>query len=430
MKKLKKVFFGFFLLLFISLLSVVLARPSFGDTFRIGENVFIPSDEVIEGDLICLGHSIRIDGLVEGDVIAIGMDIQNNGTINGNLWVAGQRLQIHGFVLKEILFIGQSLILGPDSLVKGRVKAAGYSFELKPGASIQNDARFFGYQALLSGNIGGSFKGAVRAIILDGAITGNVRVKVGATPRKSYRRIHHRQNARMPYVEPGLFVGESAQIGGMLFYESHKAARIDPKANLEGRIIQDGKIFGETFGPLIVGFGMTNLNRFLTYFIFGILLFWLFGYWMRRLAETIRHHTLASFLFGVGAIFLIVFLLCAVPALTVLLSILSIMMSLTGVLLILVGIGLLFEIVLIIGFLLYIAVIPQVVVSFLIGRKVLKKINPDWNVGRLLPFTLGLIVYVFLTSIPIVNYILTVVITILGLGALLKLRTANPYVRL
>jgi len=179
MKKSKKIVFGFFLLL--SLLSVVFARPSFGDTFRIGENVIISPDEVIEGDLICLGHSIRIDGLVEGDVIAIGMDIQNNGTINGNLWVAGQRLQIDGFVLKEILFIGQSLILGPDSLVKGRVKAAGYSLELKPGASIQNDARFFGYQALLSGNIGGSFKGAVRAIILDGAITGNVRVKVGAS---------------------------------------------------------------------------------------------------------------------------------------------------------------------------------------------------------------------------------------------------------
>jgi hypothetical protein len=59
------------------------AEHNEGGIVRFGSSIHVASGEVVEGDVVCLGNSINIDGLVRGSAVAIGgrVIVSNTGSV-------------------------------------------------------------------------------------------------------------------------------------------------------------------------------------------------------------------------------------------------------------------------------------------------------------------------------------------------------------
>jgi protein-S-isoprenylcysteine O-methyltransferase Ste14 len=62
--------------------------------------------------------------------------------------------------------------------------------------------------------------------------------------------------------------------------------------------------------------------------------------------------------------------------------------------------------------------VTKVVVSFLGGRLILAGLKPDWAEGRIWPLVVGVILFVIVTAIPILGWLVNLAVVLLGLGAL------------
>jgi hypothetical protein len=62
--------------------------------------------------------------------------------------------------------------------------------------------------------------------------------------------------------------------------------------------------------------------------------------------------------------------------------------------------------------------VAKVIVSFLGGRLILARLKPDWAEGRAWPLVVGIVLFVIITAIPILGWLINLVVVLLGLGAL------------
>lgn len=79
------------------------SAESMNDRVRVGGSIQVRSDEIVDGDVVAVFGSARIDGTVTGDVVSVGGSIR----------------------------------LGPDALVEGDVTAVGGTIDRAPGARIE-----------------------------------------------------------------------------------------------------------------------------------------------------------------------------------------------------------------------------------------------------------------------------------------------------
>lgn len=89
------------------------------DRVRIGGSVEVGADEIINGDVVAVGGSARVDGEVHGNVVAVG------GSVH----------------------------LGPDSIVTGDVAVIGGALERDPSARIDGEFKEIGIGAIDLGGI-------------------------------------------------------------------------------------------------------------------------------------------------------------------------------------------------------------------------------------------------------------------------------------
>jgi len=78
-----------------------------GDRVRVGRSVNVDEGEVIEGDVVAVGGSVRVDGQVQGDVVAVGGGVS----------------------------------LGPLAVVDGDVTTVGGELRRDPGATVHGKAQ-------------------------------------------------------------------------------------------------------------------------------------------------------------------------------------------------------------------------------------------------------------------------------------------------
>jgi hypothetical protein len=66
-----------------------------GDRVRIGGNVDVGDGETVDGDVVAVGGSVRVDGDVRGDVVSVGggVTLGRNASVDGDVTVIGGRLQ-------------------------------------------------------------------------------------------------------------------------------------------------------------------------------------------------------------------------------------------------------------------------------------------------------------------------------------------------
>jgi cytoskeletal protein CcmA (bactofilin family) len=388
---------------------------------RTGEDVVIDADEVIEDDLYVGANSVTVEGTVEGDLVAAAGTIRVDGTVEGDVNAAGQTIIIDGTVEDDVRVAGQAVLLDENARITDDVIAFGYSLESRSGSLVGGDLALGSYQALLAGTVEEDVRGGAAGIELDGEVGGNVDVEVdGGGAQDAGAQFAPGPGVPIPDVEPGLTLTDSARIDGDLRYRSSTEADIASGADIGGevayeRVAREGAE-AEPTGIAAVLLG--SLRLFATLLVVGALMVWLAPSLVNGAADTLRGRPLLSLGWGVLALAIFAVMFVLVLALTILLAILFGFVTLGGLVATIIGAGVLVEVVLAVAFAVSIVFLAPIVVSFLVGRMLLRSSLPGGLGGRIVALVVGLAIYVVLRAIPILGAIVTLAVVLFGLGAL------------
>ena len=204
-------------------------------------NVIAAGDQItlkgsIEDDVYLAGNTITIDGAIKGDAIVAGQVITLNGEVEGDLMAAGQAVVVNGVVSDDIRMAGEALVLENQAQMADDVMAAGFSLESKPESRVGGTLNLDGGQALLAGSIDRNVMGGMGSLALSGSVGGDMNVSVG--DRKPWRPpFISKLPVDLPDIPVGLTLMDSAQVGGQLTYQSNVEAKISEGAQVAGDTI-------------------------------------------------------------------------------------------------------------------------------------------------------------------------------------------------
>lgn len=423
-------------LLFLILGLLFLVTPAQAATPRNGETVTIAADETIDDDVYLFGNTVIIDGTVKGDAIAMAQRVIVNGTVEGNLEAAAASVTVNGRVGRNVRAVGYAVNLGPQARVGKDTLVGGWSLITAPGSVIQGDVMAGTYQARLEGEIGQDYDGSHTALDLNGSVGGNVSVEI--SPDSSSQTVNPAmfipgmQATSVPRVAPGFRVGDNAQIHGSLSYTSPVAAAISSSAQISGPVQQTTNVAAEQARQAAAEQAaykaspqarlLDFLRRWATLLIVGLLLVWLAWPLMSSAAVIMTERLAASVGWGVAALVGTPFVLLLLILVAVILGITFGLMTLSGLSVASVVGALLASGGLLFAFLTAVAWVSKVVVGIALGRAIFARTSPAGTGSRWWPMLLGVSLLAFglwaLSFIPYLGSLADLVITVLGLGAL------------
>ncbi len=385
--------------------------------FRGAEEIVVRAGDVVDDDLYVFGERVTIDGTVRGDVIFAGRALTVNGTIEGSLIAAGQSLTINGTVRDSARLAGQAALLGSTARIGRDVLFGGYSLELRAGSTVGRDAAIGGYQARLAGTVGRNTSAGIQALELSGTFGGNVEAQVGdgdAGPQPQFF-MPLPEGLAIPSVAPGLTVSDTAQIAGRLAYTAREPFPI------RGRVA-GGTVFTrrpvEAPEPTTAGSVFVEIaRRFVALAVIGLLLVWLAPVWVRRLGDTMRAQPLPAV--GWGLVAAVAFLGTVILGFvgTIILAGIFGVATLSSLSALVIVLGLLGEAILVTAVIIYGSFVAQATVSYLGGRWLMERAQPNLADRRAASLLLGVAVFVVITAIPVVGGIIGLLAALLGLGA-------------
>ncbi len=394
---------------------------------REGDNVAIPAGEVIEDDLFAAASSFVLDGVVKGDLIVVGGTIKINGTVEGDLMAAGQQVIVTGVVEDDARIAGQVLALGESARIADDLMAAGFSLETQAGSSIGGSLLWGGYQVLLAGDVAEDLLAGTNRLELRGRVGGDVNAEVGE-PGESFPPFMQfiPGSPPMPSIPGGLTVGQGAEIGGNLDYTSAVGAGI-PAGSVAGEVTREEPVVEveEEEAVVVVSPAMRAANWFLEHLrrlvgllVVGLLMVWVVPAAIKRSAGLLEAKPLPSLGWGVVTIFAVFVALMITLVATILLAVILGLVTLGNLVgtVVVLGMVTIFDLAVLFG--LAVAYVTKIVVSFLIGRLILARLNPDWAEGRVWPLVLGVVIFVIITAIPWLGGLISLVVVLLGLGSL------------
>lgn len=104
---------------------VITTTPAFaddGDKVRLGNNIEVLPEEVVDGDVVAIGGNVTVAGRVFGDAVAVG----------GNVDVSGE-------VVGQVVSIGGNVHLAPTAKVQRGVFVSGGTLQREEGAEVRGD---------------------------------------------------------------------------------------------------------------------------------------------------------------------------------------------------------------------------------------------------------------------------------------------------
>ena len=410
MKHIKNWRFSFliiYLLLFVTLLfpSSALAREAeVEDTVGQGET--------LDQSLVMYGREVVMDGGINGDLLAVGNRVTINGDINGSLVVIGQNVNLNGTITGSSYIGALNMIMGPEANAARDLYFIGASLETQDGSSIDRDLHAVSLEADLSGTVGQEVDTLVGPVHLI-QILYDYMLDQGwlSQPLKFdfpwFQRGFERQ------AIPGLAFGLPT-FQNFMFHTANSASYSEFRD-------QSSKQAGTIDVERLKQWAVPLLRHLVALLILGLLVLWLLPAQLSFAGEQVRKNPWRSLLTG-----LLVFVIGWFAALLALLIILALAIFfywaslpnlgfLTGTIgLSTLGIALSI-------FWLDIVFFSKIVVAFLCGSLFFKRFLPKYAHRRIWPFLAGVIVYALLASIPYLGWLVAVIVTFLGLGAIWKL---------
>lgn len=198
-----------------------------------GDTCVVEAATVIEGNLYALCGTLIIDGTVTGDVIGAALYVTINGTVQGNVYLAAGQLDVRGTLEDDLAFAGAALRVHPGATLSGETSgltSLGLSTEIREDATIPHNVTAVNYQFRLDGAVDGEINFWGSALIINGAVGGDVEAVVGDPAAGDGSQL---QTLLLPFRlevslgRPGLTVTENGSVGGRLRYSGPAAGSID-----------------------------------------------------------------------------------------------------------------------------------------------------------------------------------------------------------
>jgi cytoskeletal protein CcmA (bactofilin family) len=429
MNRASKLLFAFSLL---ALLLLTFTTPAGAFDGRSGEDIVIPSDEVIDDDLYVTAGTFVLDGTVNGDLIVVGRTITINGRVDGDVMAAGQTVLVRGTVTGAIRVAGSVLLLNEQASIGGDVIAAGYSLESREGSGIGQDLVFAGGQILLAGDVTRNLQASTGAFELRGAVGGDVDAEVGeagyAGPPPAL--FMPQSPIPIPRVDPGLTLSQSAKIEGNLAYTQSREL-ILPVGAVAGKVTRNQPSTStaaspqETTGQRVLNWGWNALRTSITLVLIGLLLLWLFPTFMQGWSLKLQSATWPSLGWGVAAYIVFFIMLLLTIAIIILGGLLFGVLTLGGLAGTIVSVGILSILALILGFVLVTSFVAKIVFGQALGRWLLGRAKSPLAGHRFWPMIIGVLITVAVIALfrfPLIpgflGGLLNFVVILFGLGAL------------
>jgi len=353
-----------------------------------GKNVVLPKGEVVDSNYFAAGKSVTLSGSVKGDAYLAAGTIDIEGTVEGDLIAIGGVVNIRGTVLDDVRLTGGQIIISGD--IKGNLTVAGGSITLTDSAKVIGSLVSAGANIKIFGSIGDDAIIGAKNLTIGNRVGGNLKAGAGE-----------------------IILTSNALIAGDFAYFSKSKAEIQEGAQVRGEMTH--KIPTEKpqlFSPaqiLSLGFLAYFVLSVLSALIVGLLLIRFYPNFVNQTVDIIKVKSLNSL--GIGFLAVIIIpIICLILIFTV--------------------IGIPLGIIIMLSYLIYIY-LTKIFVSLFIGRGFLQFFGSSPKSGWTL--LVGLIIYVILTSIPFIGWILNIIFVFLGFGALLiyykqiykKLRSEN-----
>jgi cytoskeletal protein CcmA (bactofilin family) len=436
----------------VAIFTLVLAAPARAFDHRSGDSILIPEGEVVNDDLYLFGNTITINGTVKGDVVAFGstITIGQTGIVEEDLTAAGQSVTVNGQVQDDARIAGAALLVDSNGVIGEDLIGAGYSLEARPGSQIGQDVVFGGGQAVLAGDIGGDVQVGANSLVIQGSIAGDVYAELGrAENMPSFMPFSFMPNMpQVPSVPGGLTVRPGAEIGGDLDYTSLQQASIPPGAVAgetshqvpelpeskpeeapEEKPAEKVEIKRDDGFTRVSRWFFSNLQGFLALMVVGLLMVWLLPRFVNNSVAALQAKPWPSLGWGFVSLIAFFIVFMALIAIVVLLSIFLGIITLGE----LVGITLWAGFLALGAFMFFvvfaITYISKIIVSFLVGRWIVSKIQPEWAEKPWLPLIVGVVLFAILASIPWLGNLFAFVVILFGLGALWLLGLQRFYTK-
>jgi hypothetical protein len=318
------------------------------------------------------------------------------------------------------------LIVGADAKIGRNLFFGGYSYRSETGSVIGRDNLVGGYQATVNGEVKRNLYASVAALELNGTIGGNVEAVVeqpGTKVEMQYFMGFSGQ-AMPPALQPGLRVGPEAQIAGEFIYSSPVEQSSTIAATPGEGVIYRATTPNEpvnvspTQSSIVMDWFAAYLRKFVSLFVLGALALWLIPTLFTQIGEQTLSQTVVAGVWGIlmtivgygGALFLTILLFAVVAGLAALtLAGLATCVFALGFS----SLGLAFTI-----FSILVAYGSKLVVLYPITHSLLERSLPAWNHYWVVPLAMGTLLYVLLSSIPWFGMLFSIIVTLIGLGAI------------
>ncbi len=402
------------------------------DLLITGNNVIL--DGTVNGAVIAAGNRVIVSGTVNGDLFMFGTDVilSEGANVTGNLFGAARYMEVRGRVGGSLFGGSTALLIGNNAKIGRNVYYGGYSLESLAGSTVNTDAFMGVYQALLNGEIKRNLRVSAGALEINGTIGGDVVAEVSSPEgRETGSWFFTFQPALPPAIRPGLRISPQAVIGGDLKYTSPTDQSPAIQGRPGGQIIYQTPVPNDAaqkpsisqpprgfFAMPVVKTVINLLRNWITLILLGGLVLWLLPNFFQRTVDEANRQPLAST--GVGLLSLLGGYAGALLAAAVILGvgILLSLVTLGGLSNAIFGIGFSGLAALLASFTLLVVYGSKLVASFWIGQILVRQIAPQAKNPRLWALLSGVFIYAILRAIPIFGWIIGLLATLIGLGAI------------
>lgn len=390
------------------------------DLYASGNRVSI--EGTVSGDLIVAANTVSIDGTVAGDVFVLAREVEVRGRVGTDLMGAAQIVTLDGAVDDDMRVAAQTVQVGKEGEVKSDLLAAEYSLDLQPGSRVGGDLFVAAYQALLGGDVGWDVRAACAAIKLDGQVGRSVFVEVGDAddggPPPTF--FMPGQTPSTPSVPTGLTLGEKAKIAGKLIYTSATKADMAPGARVAGGVVRKKPVVKpgeEDEKATPASWALDQLRRLAALLLIGLPLVWLVPGWLTDLGDRIKAKPAPSLGWGLVAFLVFIAAVLCVAFVTIVGAVLFGAATIGGVVGAFLSAGFVAEVLLVVGFAMFVAFAAPMTVSLMGGRWTLERAGSGKASERVVPLLAGILILWIITAIPVIGALASLAVTLLGLGA-------------
>lgn len=395
------------ILLNLSLASIMVAIPAnvFATEFLNPEEKGFIADSVYDDDVFMTGNKIKFDSKVRGDLFTACNEIVQSETIDGNFNGLCQSFQSLGPIGGSFRFFAR--YISCNAPIGRNVMAFAQEITIGPNCEIGQDAHLFAAKVNFQGRANGDLDVSANQATFLGSVAGCFRFEGGS-----------------------LVIGPDAVIEGDLIYETPDKADISTSAQITGEVkwTRTDREEREESGWVTFGKISSWLISHRGYFLFltiislglfigsaipfpavmSMVLLWIMlaisGNVLillsKRMALCTEQNLSVRLFPSLGIGFVILFL-APIVAIVLLLTIIG--APLGAVLVLLFGAG---------------CFTGGIYATLFIGRKICELLGIGAGRPGYLCFTIGMVILVALSFIPMIGYLLSMLVIMMGLGGL------------